>query len=88
MRTHCRGWPKGVGKKYLVINQGGRMKQVIYNNGSAGAVYGLGFIGALVYFIGAAGSFGAGVLGVLKAVVWPAFSGVSGFCVLCPVGEA
>lgn len=36
-----------------------------------GAVYGLGFIGALIYFIGHASSFGMGVLGFLKAIVWP-----------------
>ena len=40
--------------------------------GPGGAVYGLGFIGALVFYIKAASTFGAGVLGVLKAVVWPA----------------
>ncbi len=40
---------------------------------SSGAVYGLGFIGAAIYFISAAGSFWAGVLGFLKAIVWPAF---------------
>jgi hypothetical protein len=39
----------------------------------AGAVYGLGFIGALVYFIGSATSFWDGVWGVLQAIVWPAF---------------
>lgn len=38
-----------------------------------GAVYGLGFIGAVVYFIQQSTSFGSGVLGVLKAIVWPAF---------------
>lgn len=37
------------------------------------AVYGLGMIGALVYYITQATSFGMGVLGVLKALVWPAF---------------
>jgi len=37
-----------------------------------GAVYGLGLIGALVYFIQHATSFGDGLLGVLKAIVWPA----------------
>jgi hypothetical protein len=38
-----------------------------------GGVYGLGFIGAVVYYIGTATSFWAGVLGFLKAIVWPAF---------------
>jgi hypothetical protein len=38
-----------------------------------GAVYGLGFIGALVYFIQSATSFWDGVWGVLQAIVWPAF---------------
>lgn len=37
-----------------------------------GAIYGLGFIGALVYFIQHAADFGQGVLGFLKALVWPA----------------
>ena len=40
---------------------------------AAGAVYGLGLIGAAVYFIGASTSFWGGVLGFLKAIVWPAF---------------
>ena len=35
------------------------------------AVYGLGFIGALIYFITTATSFWMGVLGFFKAVVWP-----------------
>ena len=42
--------------------------------GSAGdAVYGLGFIGAAIYFISTATGFWMGVLGVLKAIVWPAY---------------
>ncbi len=45
-----------------------------YSSGaSGGAVYGLGFIGAAIYFISQATSFWIGVLGVLKAIVWPAF---------------
>ncbi len=36
------------------------------------AVYGLGFIGAAIYFISHAASFWLGVLGFLKAIVWPA----------------
>jgi hypothetical protein len=47
-------------------------------NGNAGgavggAVYGLGLIGALVYFIQTATSFWDGVWGVVQALVWPAF---------------
>ena len=40
--------------------------------GASGAVYGLGFIGAAVYFISHATGFWMGVLGFLKAIVWPA----------------
>jgi hypothetical protein len=42
-------------------------------HGCGGAVYGLGFIGAVVYYIQTATSFWIGVLGILKALVWPAF---------------
>ena len=49
------------------------MKKEIQNNPSASAVYGLGFIGAVVYFICHATTFWMGVLGFLKAIVWPAF---------------
>ncbi len=41
-------------------------------HGGSNAVYGLGFIGALIYFLSHAASFWGGVLGVLKAVIWPA----------------
>jgi hypothetical protein len=41
--------------------------------GGGDAVYGLGLIGALVYYVQAADGFGEGVLGILKALVWPAF---------------
>ncbi|MCB9803181.1 hypothetical protein H6761_04215 [Candidatus Nomurabacteria bacterium] len=41
--------------------------------GSGGAIYGLGLIGAAVFYISQAASFGAGILGFLKALVWPAF---------------
>jgi hypothetical protein len=39
----------------------------------ASAVYGVGFIGAAVYYISVATGFWVGVLGFLKACVWPAF---------------
>jgi len=40
---------------------------------SSSAVYGLGFIGAVVFFISQASNFWMGVLGFLKALVWPVF---------------
>lgn len=46
--------------------------KVIHHGGASGAVYGLGLIGACVYYIGQAPTFWMGVLGFLKAVVWPA----------------
>ena len=49
------------------------MKQEINKNASSGAIYAFGFIGASVYFISQATSFWIGVLGFLKALVWPAF---------------
>ncbi len=47
-------------------------KPTYSNHASGGAVYGMGFIGAVIYFIVQASSFWMGVLGVLKAIVWPA----------------
>ena len=38
-----------------------------------GALYGIGGIGALVYYIQTADSFGEVLLGILKSIVWPAF---------------
>ena len=38
---------------------------------SSGAVYGLGFIGAAIYYISQATGFWIGVLGFLKAIIWP-----------------
>ena len=42
-------------------------------DGAGGAVYGLGLIGALVYYIQHGHGFWGVVLGILKALVWPAF---------------
>ncbi|RPI20595.1 MAG: hypothetical protein EHM57_07765 [Actinobacteria bacterium] len=41
--------------------------------GGGGAVYGLGLIGAFVWFWQQADGFGEHVVGTLKAFVWPAF---------------
>ena len=43
------------------------------SGGCGGAVYGLGFVGAAIYYISNAATFWAGVLGILKAIVWPTF---------------
>ncbi|MFP4556105.1 MAG: hypothetical protein ACLFNU_04470 [Bacteroidales bacterium] len=44
-----------------------------HHNGTSSAIYGLGLIGAAIYYISAATSFWMGVLGFLKALVWPVF---------------
>lgn len=45
-----------------------------HNHSNGGnAVYALGLIGALVYYLSTATSFWLGLLGILKALVWPAF---------------
>jgi len=49
------------------------MKEKMQQNASSNAVYGLGLIGATIYFISTATSFWIGILGFLKAIVWPVF---------------
>jgi hypothetical protein len=49
------------------------MKKEVQQGAPAGAVYGLGLIGAAIYYISTATGFWIGVLGILKAVVWPVF---------------
>ncbi len=41
-------------------------------NGAFGGIYGLAFIGAAVYYIQHSATFWEGVLGFIKALVWPA----------------
>lgn len=58
----------------MAKNKKGDMKCGMHcGHGCVGGFYGLGFIGAAVYYISTATGFWAGVLGVLKAIVWPAF---------------
>ena len=42
------------------------------NTGASSGVYGLAFIGAVIYYVQHATTFWDGVLGILKALVWPA----------------
>lgn len=44
----------------------------IDRSAGSGAIYGLGFIGAVIYFLQHATTLGEGVFGILKALVWPA----------------
>jgi len=46
---------------------------------ASSAVYGLGLIGAAIYFISGATGFWMGVLGFLKAIVWPVFLVLAAF---------
>jgi len=39
---------------------------------ACGGIYGLALVGAAVYFVQHSTSFWGGVLGILKAIVWPA----------------
>jgi hypothetical protein len=47
-------------------------ERVIHRGGASEAVYGLGLIGAWVYYFTHAATFGLGVLGFFKGLVWPA----------------
>lgn len=49
------------------------MEKKYQGAGPSSAIYGLGLIGAAIYFISTAASFWMGVLGFLKALVWPVF---------------
>ncbi len=42
------------------------------NQAGSGAIYGLGVIGAAVYFIQHATSLSSGIIGLIEAVFWPA----------------
>jgi len=41
--------------------------------GCGGAIYGLGWLGAVVFYLQQASNFGEGLLGLLKSFLWPAF---------------
>lgn len=52
--------------------RGSQKRKVVYRGHASEAVYGLGLIGAWIYYIGHATTFWMGVLGILKGIVWPA----------------
>lgn len=49
------------------------MKEKIQKSTSGNGIYGLGFLGALIYYLTTATSFWIGVIGVVKALLWPGF---------------
>lgn len=51
----------------------GGWKNHVCCHGSGGAMYVLGFIGALYYYLTTATTVWAGIVGIVKAILWPAF---------------
>lgn len=49
------------------------MRKNVQNAAPASAVYGLGFVGAIIYYVSTASGVGEGLIGILKALLWPAF---------------
>ena len=49
------------------------MSDHIKRGAASNTVYGMGFIGALIYYLSTATSFWAGLMGIVKAIFWPAF---------------
>lgn len=49
------------------------MKNELQCSAPSNALYGLGLIGALIYYISHATGFWVGVLGFFKALIWPVF---------------
>lgn len=65
---------KGVdGVKNWKWDSNNKPKKVDSTHGTAGSLYFVGFIGALVYWWQAAVGVGAIFTGFLKALVWPAY---------------
>jgi hypothetical protein len=46
--------------------------RVRLDNGMSGTIYGMAFIGAVIYYVRHAVTFGAGIIGIFKAIFWPA----------------
>jgi hypothetical protein len=57
------------GENFGILKEGKRMNN--NGNGIMGAIYGMAFIGAAVYYIQHAATFWMAMLGVLKALFWP-----------------
>jgi hypothetical protein len=53
-------------------NQERQQRKVKYVGSASTPIYGIGLIGALVYYLPHATTFVAGLIAFLKAIVWPA----------------
>lgn len=54
-------------------SSGDKPKKSSSGSSTSGALYFVGFIGALVYYMQAASGFATVITGILKAAVWPAY---------------
>lgn len=45
----------------------------VASDSGGGAIYGMGLIGALIYFMTNAVGFGGVLLGIVKAILWPGY---------------
>jgi len=48
-----------------------KVNKCMQDHGCGGFAYFLGVVGALIYYLSQATGFWSGVLGVLKAIIWP-----------------
>lgn len=60
-------------KTALSTQEGHKKVEIHQSGGGSGTVYGLGLIGAWVYYIGRATTPRERFIGFLKGLVWPAF---------------
>ena len=60
-------------KNFDKIVKGCKTHKNSCNPCSGGGFYFLGFLGAAIYYISTASGFWMGVLGFLKAIIWPVF---------------
>lgn len=54
------------------VEQKQQKTKLVYRSGASEAVYGLGLIGAWIYYLTHATTFWVGVLGIFKGIFWPA----------------
>jgi hypothetical protein len=47
-------------------------QKIVYRNASSAPIYGMGVIGALIYYLGHATTLWLGIVGFFKAIFWPA----------------